>query len=130
MADSVTFLSWPQAGTPLAPGVVSTGFRPVTQEILAEVVRRITVAFHPIKIVLFGSYAYGHPTPDSDVDLLVVLETNQKPAERQIAVSRLIHPRPFPVDILVRTPKEIEDALSMQDPFIRDILDRGRVLYG
>ncbi|MDO8971007.1 MAG: nucleotidyltransferase domain-containing protein [Saprospiraceae bacterium] len=130
MADLLTFPSWPQTGTPLTPGVVCTGFRPVTQEILAEVVRRIVVALHPTKIVLFGSYAYGHPTPDSDVDLLVVLETDQKPVERQIAVSRLIRPRPFPVNLWVRTPKEMEEALHKRDPFIRDILERGRVLHG
>ena len=64
------------------------------------------------------------------MDLLVILETNQKTAERQMAVSRLIRPRPFPVDILVRTPEEIKQALHLQDPFIRDILERGRVLYG
>ena len=130
MADIEPFPSWPQTGTPLTPGVVCTGFRPVTQEILAEVVRRIVVALNPAQIVLFGSYAYGHPTPDSDVDLLVIMETDQKPAERQMAVSRLIRPRPFPVDILVRTPEEIKKALHLQDPFIWEILERGRVLYG
>ena len=130
MADVMTFPSWPQAGTPLTSGVVCTGFQPVTREILTEIVRRIVNTLHPTTIVLFGSYAYGHPTSDSDVDLLVVLKTSQKPAERQMAVSRLIRPRPFPVDILVRTPKEIEEALHKQDSFIRDILERGLVLYG
>ena len=102
----------------------------VTAEILEEITRRIVAALQPKRIILFGSYANGRPTPDSDVDLLVILETTQKPAERQVAVSRLIRPRPFPVDILTRTPQEIEESLRKQDPFIQEILAQGKVLYG
>ena len=130
MADVATRLAWPQMGTPLVPGVTSPGFGPVTQEILAEITRRIVAALNPRKIILFGSYAYGHPDSDSDVDLLVILGTDQKPAERQGIVSRLIRPRPFPVDILVRTPQEMEAAIRNQDPFIQKIVERGRLLYG
>ena len=130
MAETSGSSSWPSGGTALFPAVTSTGFRPVTAEILAEITHRIVTALHPKRIILFGSYAYGHPTPDSDVDLLVVLETDQKIPDRQVAVSRLIRPRPFPVDILVRTPQEIEEAIHQQDFFIREILDRGKVLYG
>lgn len=130
MADLTIFAPWPQSGTPLVPGVTSVGFGPVTQEILTEITRRIVLALHPQKIILFGSFAYGHPTPDSDVDLFVVLETNQKPVDRQVTVARLIRPRPFPIDIVVRTPQEMEEAQHNQDPLIREILDRGKVLYG
>jgi uncharacterized protein len=130
MVEASNSSSWPAGGTALFPDVTSTGFVPVTTEILDEITHRIVTALHPQRILLFGSYAYSQPTPDSDVDLLVILETDQKPADRQVAVSRLIRPRPFPVDILARTPEEMEEALHRQDPFIRDILDRGRVLYG
>ncbi|MGQ9503210.1 MAG: nucleotidyltransferase domain-containing protein, partial [Anaerolineae bacterium] len=78
---------------------------------------------------LFGSYASGTPTPDSDVDLLVIMETEASGKERSWAVSRLLIPRPFPVDILVRTPQEIERALAEGDFFIREIIAQGRVLY-
>jgi predicted nucleotidyltransferase len=83
----------------------------------------------PEKIILFGSYAYGSPTPHSDVDLLVILKTNASPKERSWNVSRLLLPRPFPVDILVKTPREIEKALKSGDFFLQEVLSRGKVLY-
>ena len=84
--------------------------------------RRLVSKLCPERIILFGSYAYGRPTPDSDVDLLVILETDASTTERYLAVSRLLYPRPFPVDILVRTPREIEQALKAGDFFIREIV--------
>lgn len=105
------------------------GFATVTQELLQEVVNRIVEALHPEKIVLFGSWAYGTPTPDSDVDLLIILETDASYVERYLAVSRLLRPRPFPVDIIVKTPDEIMMALEGGDFFLREILTKGKVLY-
>jgi len=95
---------WPAGSTQLVAGVQPPGFAPVTEEVLAEIVRRIATVLHPEKIVLFGSYAYGRPSDDSDVDLLVILETQARPIDRYLAVSRLLRPRPFPLDILVKTP--------------------------
>ena len=83
----------------------------------------------PEKIILFGSYAYGKPNPHSDVDLLVVLKTNASLKERNWLVSRLLLPRPFPVDILVRNPREIREALKSGDFFLQEIFTRGKVLY-
>lgn len=98
-------------------------------EALPAAVQRIAEVLHPKKIILFGSYAYGTPTPDSDVDLLVIMETTAPHVERYLSVSRLLRPRLFPVDILVRTPEEIERALESGNFFIEEILSRGRVLY-
>jgi predicted nucleotidyltransferase len=120
---------WPSGGTPLVAGVQPPGFAPVTTEILDEIVRRIVAALRPEKIILFGSYVYGQPSADSDLDLLVIMETNARPVDRYLAVSRLIRPRPFPLDILVRTPQEISQALAKGDFFIREIVTQGRVLY-
>jgi len=102
--------------------------RPVS-ETLPAVVERIVRELHPEKIVLFGSYAYGRPTSDSDVDLLVVMETTAPDKERYLAVCRLLRPRPFPVDIMVRTPQEIARALENEDFFIQEITSRGKILY-
>ena len=110
---------------PIAP----TGWPSPVAEALPAAVQRIAEALHPKKIILFGSYAYGTPTSDSDVDLLVIMETSAPHVERYLAVCRLLRPRPFPVDILVRTPVEIERALGSGDFFIQEILSRGRVLY-
>lgn len=121
--------AWPANGKPLFREVRSAYFLPVTEEILAEIVRRIVTACAPEKIILFGSYAYGDPTADSDVDLLVIQKTTLRRVERTVVISELILPRPFPVDILVKTPAEIQEALRHNDPFIKDLLSRGRVLY-
>jgi predicted nucleotidyltransferase len=129
MSDTVIESRWSVGGRPLAVGVQPPGFAPVTEETMAEIVGRIVAALQPEKIILFGSYVHGAPSGDSDVDLLVVMETDARPADRYLAVSRLLRPRPFPLDILVRTPGEIVQALGKGDFFIREIVTRGRVLY-
>jgi predicted nucleotidyltransferase len=110
-------------------GIQPPGFSTVSNQKVVEIVRRIVASLHPHKIVLFGSFAYGSPTSDSDLDLLVVMETDARPVDRITSVSRLIRPRPFPVDILVRTPEEIHEALSGRDRFIEEVMTRGKVLY-
>ncbi len=109
--------------------IQSPGFGSVSGELLTNIIQRIISGVDPQKVILFGSYANGHPTPDSDLDLLVIMETQARPAERVLAVSRLLRPRPFPMDILVRTPTEINLALTSGDTFIREILTNGKVLY-
>lgn len=111
--------------SPVAPA----GFGVPVAQRLPEAIRRIVEALHPEKIILFGSYARGNPTPDSDVDLLVILETDLPVTERFLAVSNLLYPRPFPLDVIVKTPQEIERAMHKGDNFIREIVSQGRVLY-
>ncbi len=94
------------------------------QSIASEIARR----FHPNKILLFGSYAYGKPTPDSDVDLLVTMRTPLRPVEQASRIRKEVD-FPFPVDLLVRTPEQIDKRLAMGDGFIRDVTCRGKVLY-
>lgn len=118
-------LESPQAIAPIVPA----GLKRRVSETLPEVVERIVAHLDPERIVLFGSYAYGVPSADSDVDLLVILDTDAPRRERSWLVSRLLIPRPFPVDILVKTPQEIEQALAGRDFFIQEIVARGKVLY-
>ena len=99
------------------------------QDQLEEVTKRIVQEFNPQRIIVFGSQAYGQPTHDSDVDLLIVMESDERPATRAMRVSKLLRPRPFPMDILVRTPQEIQQRLEMGDYFIQEIMERGKVLY-
>jgi predicted nucleotidyltransferase len=112
----------------IAP-ITPVGCEHPVSEALPKAIERIVQELDPEKIILFGSYAYGTPTPNSDVDLLVIMETDASSKERSWAVSRLLIPRPFPVDILVRTPQELKRALDKGDFFIRDILTHGKVLY-
>src|SRR5262245_17557042 len=120
---------WPAGGTPVVAGVRPPGFAPVTKEALQEIVHRLVTGLHPNMIVLFGSYVYGTPTADSDVDLLVIVDTHARPVDRYLRVSRLLRPRPFPLDLLVKTPEEAAQALHRDDGFMREVRGRGRVLY-
>lgn len=93
------------------------------------IVERIVEAFTPEKIILFGSYAYGNATPDSDVDLLVIMDTDLPAAERNRTISRLLRPRRMAMDIVVKNPQEIQKSLHRVDPFIHEVLQKGVVLY-
>ena len=99
-----------------------------TQKQIKDFGRQLAREFKPRKVVLFGSYAYGSPRPDSDVDLLVVMPLSGKPVDKSVEMRLRLRPR-FPLDLLVRTPAKIKERLAMGDNFIRDILDRGKVLY-
>lgn len=126
--DAIEFSS-EQIVSDIPVGVYSPGFAPVSAEMLEGIVRRIVSGVQPEKIILFGSYACGNPTADSDLDLLVIMETSSRPAERVVAVSRLLRPRPFPMDIIVRTPQEISNALEKHDDFTQEIMLHGKILY-
>ena len=111
------------------PEVTPRGcLRPVS-ETLPLAVARVAQALQPDKIILFGSYANGVPTSDSDVDLLVIMETDKPGKERSWAVSGLLLLRDFPVDILVKTPAELAVALQRGDFFLREITEQGILLY-
>ena len=90
--------------------------------------RAIGQEFHPRRVVLFGSYAQGTATEDSDVDLLVIMPFTGKATTKSIEIRRKINPR-FPLDLLVRTPQAVRRRAAMGDCFIQEILDSGKVLY-
>ena len=85
--------------------------------------------FRPRKIILFGSYAYGKPTEDSDVDLLVVMPRTRQRGERMSIRIRLAVQRDFPMDLLVRTPAEIAKRLRWGDCFMQEVIEKGKVMY-
>lgn len=111
----------------IASPVAPRGLPPVA-ETLPQAIEAIVHAIKPEKIILFGSYAYGEPTPDSDVDLLIIWDTDKPRRERVVTISLLLYPRRFPVDIIVRTPRELEEELP-HNFFLREILSKGVVLY-
>jgi len=84
--------------------------------------------FKPQRIILFGSYAYGKPTPDSDVDLLVVMPHNQRNVEKAIEIRAKVD-APFPLDLLVRTPERLQERITLGDFSLREIVTKGKVLY-
>lgn len=84
--------------------------------------------FRPDCIILFGSYAYGKPGENSDVDLLVVLPFKGKPVRKALEILRVINPK-IPVDLLVRTPEQVKERIALNDWFMREIVEKGRKLY-
>lgn len=95
---------------------------------IEQLAARIAEIFAPQKIILFGSWSYGEPRWDSDVDLLVIMDTKRRPVEQAIEIYRKVDV-PFPLDLLVRTPKQVEERLQLGDMFIAEILSKGKVLY-
>lgn len=95
---------------------------------IQEFSRVIARQFQPEKIILFGSYAYGEPTSDSDVDLLVVMPFDGRSVHKEIEIRQAIR-APFALDLLVRSSQQIQQRLDMGDFFIRDIVEKGRVIY-
>jgi len=90
--------------------------------------RTIVENFSPRKIILFGSHACGKQDEGSDVDLLVVLKAAKNNLDAAVAIRQAID-HDFPIDIIVRTPKQIEQRLRWGDSFIKEIMEKGEVLY-
>ena len=95
---------------------------------IKRVAKSIGEKFKPHKVYLFGSYAYGKPTADSDVDLLVVMDTRLGNVEQAVQI-RMAVPPTFPTDLMVRTPKQLAARLKLGDDFIHEVVTRGQVLY-
>jgi len=95
---------------------------------IAKLSERIVREFQPERIILFGSYAYGQPRPDSDVDLLVVLPFEGKAFRKSVEILNRISPE-FSVDLLARRPEDTARRYAEGDPLIREALDHGKVLY-
>ncbi len=91
--------------------------------------KAVAQKFRPRKIILFGSYAYGKPTEDSDVDLLVIMPRTRGRGEQMSVRIRQAVPRDFPLDLLVRTPAEVSKRLRWGDFFLREVMEKGELLY-
>jgi len=100
----------------------------VAMSSIKELVEQIAERFDPERIVLFGSYAYGNPGPDSDVDLLIIMHFEGKSFWKSLEIANLVNPS-FSVDLLTRRPEDTEQRYALGDPVIREALDHGRVLY-
>lgn len=93
---------------------------------------KLKESYNPEKIILFGSYAWGLPDEDSDIDILVIKETKEKPHDRIVNAARIISPlrKGYGVDIFVITPEELKSRLDIGDQFLQEIISRCEVLHG
>ncbi len=105
---------------------------PKVRKTITEIVDGIIKGYKPKKVILFGSYAYGKPSEDSDIDLLIIKNTEKRPIDRWIEVKRILRDknRMLPVSPLVYTEKEIEERIAIRDFFVEEIFQKGQVLYG
>lgn len=101
----------------------------VTRKEIQATCDDIVREFAPLQVILFGSYAYGTPSEYSDVDLLVVMPVEKSEARRQASEIRERIPRRFSMDVLVRSPEEIAYRISHNDWFLREVTEKGEVLY-
>ena len=95
---------------------------------IKQISEQIAREFKPEKIILFGSYAYGIPRQGSDVDLMVIMPFEGRHSEQAIKIHTALDTL-LPLDLLVRRPEEIAKRIEMGDTFIRQIIERGKILY-
>src|SRR5438105_1501723 len=99
----------------------------IPMAVIRRFARQVAERFQPEKIILCGSYAYGTPHQDSDVDILVVLPARNQ-LDQAVRIELACDP-PFPLDLIVRTPKNMKWRLKEGESFLREIMARGKVLH-
>jgi len=101
----------------------------ISEEIIRAVVQKIAENFFPDKIIIFGSYASGNPTPDSDLDLMVIMQTDLPRHKRAVPLRLLFRPTPCAMDILVFTPEEVSYWNGVTNHIITEVFASGKVVY-
>ncbi|OQX65573.1 MAG: hypothetical protein B5M51_00385 [Anaerolinea sp. 4484_236] len=101
----------------------------IPQEAIDDLARQIVEQFQPQKIILFGSYAQGNPRPESDVDLLVIMETELRESKQAHLIDENLERDLFGLDIIVRTPRNLKERIALRDSFLEEIMTHGQVLY-
>lgn len=100
----------------------------VSRRAIREFAGRIVEEYQPEKVILFGSYAYGTPRPESDVDLLAIMPFEGNSIHQAGEMVGKLNP-PFFVDLVLRTGEQVRQRLEWNDFFLREIIERGKVLH-
>lgn len=103
----------------------------IREQEIERIVKRIAEGYQPLKVILFWSHAWGQPTEDSDIDLLIVKETAERFIDRWVAVREMIADpqRRIPVSPIVVTPEELQRRVTGGDQFFQHIVSHGKLLY-
>ncbi len=101
----------------------------ISQATIQKIVDDIVKGVNPIKVILFGSYARGSQTTDSDLDIFVVAEMEGSSVERIRRVRGAITSERLAVDVVVRTPYQVQKSLTGRDWFVQEVFEQGKVLY-
>lgn len=111
----------------IQPDTYVPGQQLIPRQAIDDLAQQIAARFDPERIYLFGSYAYGTPNPDSDVDIMVIMQTDDM--EMQANRVRRELNFAYPLDLLVRTPLYFAERLALGDFFIQQVMEQGQVLY-
>lgn len=104
--------------------------RIIAEQKIKEIANKIIKEYEPEKIILFGSWAWGEPGPDSDADLLIVKKSQKSRPEREREVQAFLYPREMPLDFLIYSPEELQMSINKNhNLFLEDIIRNGKVLY-
>lgn len=102
----------------------------ISHQKIQKVADKIVKEYKPEKIILFGSYAWGKPGTDSDVDLFIIKESRKRQIDRMRELRMKLIGNNFPpIDLLIYTPKELSRRLAIGDFFVGEIIEKGQVLY-
>ena len=100
----------------------------ITRRQIQAFADKVAAEFRPQKIILFGSYAYGRPSKHSDVDLLVIMPFRGSANKKAVQIDLRVR-RSFPMDLIVRTPAKVRERVKLGDWFMREIMEKGKILY-
>jgi uncharacterized protein len=101
----------------------------IEKEKILEIINKIAIGYNPEKIIVFGSYASGNPDENSDLDLFVIKETDLPRPQRSVQVRKMLYGAMIPIDLIVYTPKEIDESKDNKFSFVYEVLNSGKTLY-
>jgi len=101
----------------------------ITENKISEIVKKIALGYNPEKIILFGSYASGTATEDSDIDIFVIKDSELPRPERTIQLRRMLFGSQVPMDLIVYTPNEVESEKDEKYSFVYEVLNSGKTVY-
>jgi uncharacterized protein len=103
----------------------------LSSELLDEIVDRLVKGLQPEKIILFGSHAYGEPTPDSDIDILIIVSDSDQPRHRRASHAYgALRDLTAPTELIVLTRQEVEEKVNVRSSLVSRAINQGKVLYG
>jgi len=101
----------------------------IEKDKISEIVNKIAYGYNPDKIILFGSYASGNQNEDSDLDLFVIKDSDLPRPQRTVQVRKMLYGSMVPIDLIIYTPKEIEESKGNKQGFVFEVLHTGKTLY-
>lgn len=101
----------------------------ISSDKIDEIITKIALGYNPQKIILFGSYAAGNPNDNSDLDLMIIKDSDLPRPQRTVQVRKMLFGSMIPLDLIVYTPQEIEESRNKAFSFVHEVLTNGKTLY-